>query len=255
MLKETLRKFAAGIVPPPPSQKMAEFVQATLNGTNPDVPIYGLGSRGTAFDYYGRARNGSEMGRVIIPWGSGEKEKSIDEDTVALELLYTGLTQAELLETGEPFEIKVTKGKKTEYKIPSGALSPTIEQEDPLIASIEAYLNSQKRAVGTRGRDRLVASPELYKALLAEFDHMGLIDDGTQLRRSVSRMFKRSAAHAVVLIDTLGIKKKNPIESVDVHDPGYPKSPFTQEPLVLEFTSLPKIKGIVTSFQNFRKNL
>jgi len=77
MFKETLRRIAREIVPPPPSKEMSDYALGLFSGTNPDVPTYGLGKKGS-FDYYGKNREGSEVARFIIPWGELEKSFFIE---------------------------------------------------------------------------------------------------------------------------------------------------------------------------------
>lgn len=69
---ELFRRTWEGIIPPPPSQELREYVNGIFDGVNTDVPTFGQGRKGI-FDYYGKDEEGSEMARFRIPWGAAKE--------------------------------------------------------------------------------------------------------------------------------------------------------------------------------------
>jgi hypothetical protein len=133
-----------------------------------------------------KEERGKEAERLRTTVGQKAREDAVkhglsDEDTIALEQLYAGFTQADLIESGKPYEVKITLGENTGYA-----------------------LNTPQQS-----SEKLQASRALYEVLLSEFDSIGLWDKGIQVRRSKNPLFRRTAMQGLAIISTL---EKDPFE-------------------------------------------
>jgi len=98
-----------------------------------------------------------------------------DKEKVALEDLFLGFTQANLLEKGVGFEHRIDKSETTGYPFPQ-----------------------------RHERDILKASPRLFSIVSQIFDRVILIDKGIQIRTSSNPLFLRSVARVNTIIQYLG---------------------------------------------------
>lgn len=156
-----------------------------------------------------------------------EKYRLGDEDKVALEQLYIGFTQADLVEGGNPYEVMIGQGGNTGYALKM----PQQSSEEPTDISLSLF--------GSQDGEKLKTSQALYKALLSEFNFIGLWDKGTQIRRSGCALFRRTAmqAGAIILM------------------PEIEEDPFNYPVVFLKAVPVNRVKQGITGFDTFRRSL
>ena len=96
-----------------------------------------------------------------------KEHKLGSEDKIALEQLYIGFTQAELLEKGKGYEVQITRSSTGISYYPFVSVSG--------------------------GREKLKASLALWNIILEEFSQIRILDNSRQIRRSQKSLFGHTA--------------------------------------------------------------
>lgn len=163
------------------------------------------------------------------------------DDTIALEQIYLGMTQAELLNKGKEYNAKLKRGERTTYDIDvpqdgSPSDSDKVVRNPHLEAAIEAY---PKEFVGKYPTDeeRINLSRKLYDAIIAEFNQVMVLDEGLQVRKSTNSLFRRSAILGHLII------------------PIFDHNPSTSKPKFLQVAPIHKIGDRIDFTTSFRSNL
>lgn len=218
------------------TEDITKFLLQGLQGDNLDAAVGGTEISEEA------QKTEAEKLRTEAKTKAGEdaiKYSLNDEDRIALEQLYLGFSQADLIENSIGYRVKISKGEETGYKddLPQETTTNPDSPRDPnLQLAIRAY-PARLRGKEIPEEERLVVSEALWSAILAEFSDLRYLSEGEQLRKSSNPVFARTAIYGLSIINSLN------------------ESHTQNKPKVLEIGPVSEIGTRVRNFRDFKKDL